>query len=59
MNPERGTGGGTPLKNHKAIEFLFDTGKDTLEKFKATKPAFNVEPSSARQGNVNGVSLVD
>ena len=30
---------------------LSNTGLDPLENHKATKPAFNVGPSSARQGN--------
>ena len=34
-----------PLKNHKNIGFL---GPDTLKNHKATKPTFNVGPSSAR-----------
>ena len=41
---------GPPLKNHKTIEFSSNTGPDTL-KIPATKPAFNVGPSSARQRN--------
>ena len=44
-------GGGirTPLKNHKNIGFLSNTGPDPLKNHKATKPAFNVGPPSARQ----------
>ena len=34
----------SPLKNHKNIGFLGNTGTDPL---KITKPAFNVGPSSA------------
>ena len=48
---KRGGGGGLnplPLKNHKSIEFLNNTG---LENYKATKPALNVGPSWARQRN--------
>ena len=47
-------GGGelrTPMKNHKNIGFLKKTGQDPLKNHKATKPAFNVGPSSARQRN--------
>ena len=40
-----------PLKNHKNIGFLSKTGPDPLKNHKATKPAFNVGPSSACQGN--------
>ena len=50
-DPERGVGRGQdhppPLKNHKG--FLSNTGPDPIENHKATKPAFNVEPSSAHQ----------
>ena len=38
-------------ENHKAIGFLSKNGQDPLENHKATKPAFNVDPSSARQRN--------
>ena len=41
-----------PLKNHKNIEFLSNTGQDPLNNCKVTKPAFNVGPSSTRQRNV-------
>ena len=40
-----------PLKNHKNIGFLCNTVPDPLKNHKATKPAFNGGPSSARQGN--------
>ena len=44
-----GAGGGlAPLKNNKNLGFLCNTGPDSLENYKATKPAFNVGPSSAR-----------
>ena len=49
-----GTGGPDPpppLKNHKNIWFLSNTGPDPLKNHKATKLAFNVGPSSARQRN--------
>ena len=38
-----------PLKNHKNIGFLSNSGPDPLKNYKATEPAFNVGPSSARQ----------
>ena len=51
-NPDGGTGGPTsPLENHKNIGFLSNTGPDPLKNLKATKPAFNVGLSSARQRN--------
>ena len=43
--------GGGGRENHKAIGFLSNTGSDPLENPEAFKPAFNVEPSSARQRN--------
>ena len=52
MHGSRGQGGqgvGPPLKNYKNKEFLSNTGPDSQENHKATKPAFNVGPSSARQ----------
>ena len=55
FNSWGGGGGGAggpnppPLKNHKNIEFLINTSPDHLKNHKATKPAFNVGPSSARQ----------
>ena len=53
-DPEGG-GPGSPEppleKNHKAIEFVSNTGPDPLENYKATKPAVNVQPLSASQGN--------
>ena len=54
MRGSRGAGGQgarTPLENHKNIGFLSNTGLETLKNHKATKPAFNVGPSSARQRN--------
>ena len=53
-DPEGGGGGQglrAPLKNQKNIGFLSNTGPDSLKNQKASKPAFNVEPSSARQRN--------
>ena len=41
-------GEGDPHENKKNIEFLSNIGPDFL---RATKPAFNIEPSSARQRN--------
>ena len=45
-------GGRIPLKNKKNIGFLRNTNPDPLKNHRATKPAFNVGPSSARQRNV-------
>ena len=48
-------GGGTgvqtpnPVENLKGIELLSNTCPDPLKNYIATKPAFNVEPLSARQ----------
>ena len=52
-DPERGRQGvhPPPLKNHKSIGFLSNTGLDPLKKHKNTKPAFNVGQTSARQRN--------
>ena len=53
---QRGEGGPDPpppLKNHKNIGFRCNTGPDPLIDHKATKPAFNVGPSSARQQNAS------
>ena len=52
MGGSRGGGGGDRgldpyLKNHKNIGFLSNTGPYPLKNHKATKPAFNVGPSSA------------
>ena len=54
-------GSGLPLKNHKNIGFLSNIGPDTQNNHKATKPAFNVGPSSGRtvKRHLNGVSLAD
>ena len=40
-----------PLKIANKKDVLGNTGPDTLQNHKATKPAFNVGPSSARQQN--------
>ena len=47
----RGSGPPPPLslKNHKNIGYSSSTASDPLKNIKATKPAFNVWPSSARQ----------
>ena len=42
---------GTPLKNHKSVGFLSNTGPDPLKNDKATEPVFNFGPSSTRQRN--------
>ena len=55
MHPEGGGGGGRglvpPHKNRTNIWFLSNTGPNPPENHKATKPEFNVGPSSARQRN--------
>ena len=46
---QRGGAGGPdhpPLENYKTIVFLSNIGPDHLKNNKATKPAFNVGPSS-------------
>ena len=51
---QRGGGGrgpDPPLKNHNNIGFLCNTGPEPVRNRKATKPAFNAGPSSARQRN--------
>ena len=48
-DPDRGQGVQTPLENYKAIGFLSNTGPDSLENHKDTKPEFNIGSSSARQ----------
>ena len=40
-----------PLKNHKNIGFLSNSGPDPLKNYEATEPAFNVGLSSAPQPN--------
>ena len=52
-DPEVGTGGPDPppMKNHKNIGFFRNTGPNPMNNLKATKSAFNVGPSSARQRN--------
>ena len=41
----------TPLKNHKKIGFLGNTGPDPLKNHKTIKPVFNVGPLLASQRN--------
>ena len=55
-NPEGGGGWGQgvltpPVKSKKNIGFLSNNGPDPLKNHKASKSAFNVMPSSARQRN--------
>ena len=54
----KGGGSVTPLKNHKNIGFLSNTGPDPLNDCKGTKSAFNVRPPSARQWTDGGQILV-
>ena len=46
-----GTGGPDPPKKSQKIGLHSKTGADHLNNHKATKPVFNVGPSSARQRN--------
>ena len=47
-----------PLKNHKNIGFLSNTGPDPIKSHKALKLAFNVGPSSApSKRHLNGILL--
>ena len=50
----------TPTEKSQSYSFLTNTGSDPLKIQKATKPPFDVGPSSAGQGNhhLNGVWLV-
>ena len=55
-----GQGIRTPLKIHRNIGFLSNTGPGPMKNHKATKPAFNVWViirQSAKR-HLNGVSLV-
>ena len=54
----RGSVPPSPLKNHKDIRFLSNTGPGPLKNHKATKPAFNLGPLSARQRNVIYLAFV-
>ena len=48
-----GTGGPDPMKNHKNIGFLSNTGLDPLKNHKATKLAFNVgQPSTCQRNTI-------
>ena len=52
MGRSRGRQGvGAPPEKSQNIGFLSKTGPDRLNNHKATKPAFNVGPSSASQRN--------
>ena len=51
MDPEGGQGVQTPLKNHKNIRFICNTGQDALKIQKATKSVFNVWPFSTCERN--------
>ena len=57
MCGSRGEGGAggpdPPLKNHKNIGLVSNTGPDPLKNHKATKRAFSVGPSSPRQRNAD------
>ena len=44
-----GQGVRTPLKNHRNLGFISNTGPDLRKNHKATKPAFNVGQLSAHQ----------
>ena len=56
-DPEGGIGSG-PLENNKFLGFLSNTGPDHLENYKATKPVFNVGPSSTRHWRFAGGSFM-
>ena len=53
MRGSRGGGGAHEPgpENRKNVGFLSNTGPDPLNNQKASKPAFNVGPPSARQRN--------
>ena len=51
MPGSRGGGGAGAPDPPENIGFLSNIGPDPLKSHKATKPAFNVGPSSARQRN--------
>ena len=52
---DRQSGHPPPEKSQKYIGFLCNTGPDPLKNNKATKPAFNIGPSSTRQQNTKMV----
>ena len=54
MGGSRGGRGG-PSENHQNMGFLSNSGPDHRKNHKATKPAFNIGPSSACR--LNGVLL--
>ena len=53
MRGSRGLTGGPepPLKNHKNIGLLSNTGSDPLKNHKASKPVCNIGPTSLHQRN--------
>ena len=51
MEGDRGSGITHSLENHKVKGFLINTGPDSLQIYKASKPAFNVQAPSAHQRN--------
>ena len=56
--PERQPPPPPPSLRITNIGFCSNTGPDPLKNHKATKPAFNVGPSSARQRNASGPMIV-
>ena len=58
MGGSRGAGGLDPPEKLQNIGFLCNTGPDPLKNHKATKPAFNVGPSSARQRNAISMAFL-
>ena len=48
---QRGARGPDSPENYKKVKFLSNTCLDPLKNHKATKPAFNVGPSSGRRRN--------
>ena len=57
MGGSRGGTLGSPPEKSQNIGFLCNTGPDPLKIHKATKPAFNVGPSSARQRNAMSMAF--
>ena len=54
----RGLGVWTRPEKSQSIEFLSNTGADPLKNHKATKPAFNVGPSSAFKWRFAGGPMI-
>ena len=48
---DRGSGPPPPLKNHKHLRFLNNSGPDPLKKYEATEASIQYGSSSARQRN--------